>query len=121
MIVRLHHAQITLPTGAEDEGRRFYCELLGLTEIAKPDALAGRGGFWLQVGAQQVHVSVEDEDWRRRTRAHLAYEVDDWDALRAKLEAAGIAVGEDVPLPGQRRGQIRDPFGNRVEFVQTLE
>ncbi|HLI91285.1 MAG TPA: hypothetical protein VKV37_21535 [Ktedonobacteraceae bacterium] len=32
-IVGLHHAQITIPRGAEDEGRRFYCDLLALPVI----------------------------------------------------------------------------------------
>ena len=59
-ILGLHHAQITIPRGAEVQGRQFYCDLLGLPEIVKPASLQGRGGFWLQVGQQQVHVGVED-------------------------------------------------------------
>ena len=35
----LHHAQITIPTGAEEEGRRFYCGIMGLVDIEKPEAL----------------------------------------------------------------------------------
>ena len=46
-ILRLHHAQITIPQDAEEQARQFYCDLLGLPEIEKPDALKGRGGFWL--------------------------------------------------------------------------
>ena len=30
MIVGLHHAQITVPVGAEAEARHFYCGVLGL-------------------------------------------------------------------------------------------
>ena len=33
---RLHHAQITVPKGAEAAARAFYCGVLGLREIAKP-------------------------------------------------------------------------------------
>ena len=29
---RVHHVQITIPTGAEEAGRAFYCGFLGLTE-----------------------------------------------------------------------------------------
>jgi hypothetical protein len=32
-IMRLHYAQITIPKGAEEEGRGFYCHVLGLPEI----------------------------------------------------------------------------------------
>lgn len=119
-IGRLHHAQITIPEGAEDEGRRFYCGLLGLPEIAKPASLAGRGGFWLQVGDTQVHVGTEVGVDRLATKAHLAYEVADVAAWRARLEAAGIAPLDAVEIPGYARFECRDPFGNRIEFIQPL-
>jgi catechol 2,3-dioxygenase-like lactoylglutathione lyase family enzyme len=117
MIVRLHHAQIAIPPGAEEEARRFYCGLLGLREVAKPKSLEGRGGFWLEVGEAQVHVGTEDRVDRAATKAHLAYEVTDLDGWRARLEEAGIASLESVPIPGYSRFEFRDPFGNRVEFL----
>jgi len=55
-----HHVQVSIPRGAEDEARRFYGEVLGLMEIPKPPALAGRGGFWLSLGEMQIHFGVED-------------------------------------------------------------
>ena len=45
MILGLHHAQITIPNGAEKEAKQFYCNVLGLEEIEKPKSLKGRGGF----------------------------------------------------------------------------
>lgn len=117
MIRRLHHAQITIPRGAEEEARRFYCGLLGLAEIEKPASLQGRGGFWLQVGGQQLHVGTEDGVNRAATKAHLAYEVTDLAGWRERLEAAGVPVLESVPIPGCDRFEFRDPFGNRVEFI----
>ncbi len=117
-IVGLHHAQVCIPRGAEDEARRFYCGRLGLPEIEKPAALAGRGGLWLQVGDRQVHIGTEDGVNRAKSKAHLAYEVDDLAAWRQRLEAAGLAIIEDVPLPDHVRFFVRDPFGNRIEFAQ---
>ena len=113
----LHHAQITIPTGAESEARAFYCGLLGLPEVAKPLSLAGRGGFWLVVGAIQVHVGTEDGVERAATKAHLAYAVADVTAWRARLAAAGYAPIEGVPIPHHDRFECRDPFGNRLEFI----
>jgi catechol 2,3-dioxygenase-like lactoylglutathione lyase family enzyme len=118
MIVGLHHAQITVPKGAEDEARAFYCGVLGLEETQKPEALAGRGGFWLRVGDAQVHVGTEEGVERRATKAHVAYEVTDITAWRERLERAGVRVLDGVPIPGLDRFEFRDPFGNRVEFVE---
>ena len=117
-IIDLHHVQVCIPRGAEDEARRFYCGVLGLPEIAKPDALAGRGGIWLAVGDRQVHIGTEDGVDRDASKAHLAYEVDDLAAWRQRLEAAGRAIIDDVPLPDYVRFFVRDPFGNRIEFTQ---
>lgn len=121
MIVRLHHAQITIPRGEETAARRFYCQVLGLPEIEKPDSLKGRGGFWLQVGEQQLHVGAEDGVDRRATKAHLAYEVSDLAFWRGRLQAEGIAIGDAIPIPGYGRFECRDPFGNRIEFIQRIE
>jgi len=55
----LHHADLIIPRGAESEARKFYCELLGLTEIQKPEKLQKNGGLWLQLGNAQLHLSYE--------------------------------------------------------------
>ena len=120
MILSLHHAQITIPAGAEEDARRFYCGVLGLPETPKPESLAGRGGFWLGVGGQQVHVGAEEGVERAATKAHLAYRVDDLEAWRERLAAEGMAALEGVPIPGYARFEFRDPFGNRVELIQAL-
>jgi len=116
----VNHAQISIPKGAEEAGRAFYCGLLGLSEIEKPDSLKGRGGFWLQVGDRQIHVGTEDGVERHATKAHIAYEVDDIDAWHQFLEEHGCKIGESVPIPGHKRFEFRDPFGNRVELIQVL-
>jgi catechol 2,3-dioxygenase-like lactoylglutathione lyase family enzyme len=119
---RIHHAQILIPVGREAEARAFYCGLLELTELDKPAALRGRGGFWLAVGdAHQLHVGVE-RDFRDRagSREHVAYEVDDLDRVRARLEAAGVAVKVGEEVPGYRRCELRDPFGNRIELLAAI-
>lgn len=120
MILGIHHVQITVPEGREKDARAFYCGVLGLTEAPKPEALAGRSGFWLQVGPQQVHVGTEAGVDRAATKAHLAYEVSDIEHWRQTLEAQGIAVLDSVPIPGCARFEFRDPFGSRVELIQAL-
>ncbi len=114
----VNHVQISIPKDAEDKARSFYCGVLGLSEIPKPDALAGRGGFWLELGRQQIHFGAEDGVDRAKTKAHVAYEVDDLDAWRIKLAGAGCEVIDGIPVPGCDRFEFRDPFGNRIEFLQ---
>ncbi len=119
-IVGLDHAQVTAPRGSEAQARAFYGAALGLEEIAKPAVLAGRGGVWFQCGDQQLHIGVEDGFIPQR-KSHPAFRVTDLAAIRARLEAAGAPIAEDVALPGRERFETRDPFGNRLEFVRLLE
>ena len=118
MILAIHHAQITIPKDAEAQAREFYCGVLGLTELPKPDELAGRGGFWLAVGDRQLHIGTEDDVKRSATKAHVAYEVEDLESWRRRLSAYDIAVTDGIQIPGQRRFEFRDPFGNRIEFLE---
>jgi len=118
MIRSINHVQLTIPGGAEEKARHFYCQILGLPEIEKPASLLERCGLWLQVGDRQVHLGVEDRVDRRLTKAHIAYEVTDLSAWKGKLTALGIEVLEGIPIPGYDRFEFRDPFGNRVEFME---
>jgi len=119
-IVGVDHAQITIPTGEEERGRQFYCGLLALPEIEKPVSLAGRGGFWLQVGDRQVHVGTEEDFDRTVTKAHLAYAVIGLAEWRTILIDNGIEIFDGVPIPGYDRFEFRDPFGNRVEMIEAV-
>jgi catechol 2,3-dioxygenase-like lactoylglutathione lyase family enzyme len=114
----VNHVQISIPKGAEDKAREFYCGVLGLKEIPKPEALIGRGGFWLELGPQQIHFGAEDDVDRAKTKGHVAYEVIDLEAWRSRLTTAGCVVSDGIPIPGCERFEFRDPFGNRVEFLE---
>jgi catechol 2,3-dioxygenase-like lactoylglutathione lyase family enzyme len=117
MISRLHHVQITIPTGGEAVARGFYLKLLGLPEIPKPDSLNARGGFWLSLAGTEVHVSCEDGINRLATKAHIAYQVSNLEVWRLRFQATGFEVLDGVPIPGFERFETRDPFGNRLELI----
>ena len=120
MIIKaVHHVQISIPKGAEDDARAFYKDILGLREIPKPASLTGRGGFWLELGATQIHFGAEDGVDRHKTKAHAAYLVDDLEEWRQKLATHGCEVINGIPISGYERFEFRDPFGNRVEFLQA--
>jgi catechol 2,3-dioxygenase-like lactoylglutathione lyase family enzyme len=118
MIRGIHHVQLTIPKGCEEKARDFYCNCLGLQEIDKPAGLAERGGLWLQVGDRQVHIGVEDGVDRYSTKAHIGYEVVDLAGWKDKLKTLAIEIVEAIPIPGCNRFEFRDPFGNRVEFIE---
>ncbi|TMV50984.1 glyoxalase [Paenibacillus mesophilus] len=113
----LDHVQVAVPLGGEETAKTFYGELLGMEEIPKPDVLLKRGGIWFQCGSHQLHIGVQDE-FTAASKAHPAFEVNGIEALRSKLVSHGIEIVEDVPLEGVVRFHIRDPFGNRIEFVE---
>ncbi len=85
MITGLHHAQITVSPDEVEAARKFYRGVLCLKELPKPESLQGRGGFWLAVGDRSVHVGIEDGVDRSKTKAHVAYAVDDLDWWRKRL------------------------------------
>lgn len=120
MIIGFHHAQITIPPGTEEEARQFYCGVLGFEEMTKPSTLIGRGGFWVKVGHQQLHIGTEDGVERTKTKAHLAYVMKDISHMAELLQNNGVEIIESVPIPGYERFEFRDPFGNRVECIQPV-
>ncbi len=115
MIVRIDHVQLAMPPGGEERARAFYAGILGLVEIPKPEPMRARGGMWFDGG---IHLGIE-EDMRPSTKMHPALVVDDLDALVEKLVAAGYSSKPSDELPGVRRGHTKDPFGNRIELVES--
>lgn len=112
----IDHVQLAMPPGAEENARRFYADILGMNEIAKPEQLARRGGCWFESGGVQIHLGVEAE-FRPAKKAHPALRCRDYDALIARLHAAKIAVEHSEEIPGVRRCHIHDVFGNRIELI----
>jgi catechol 2,3-dioxygenase-like lactoylglutathione lyase family enzyme len=129
-VIRLHHVQVSCPAGGEDAARRFYGDGLGLVEVPKPPALAGRGGAWFRgydaAGAAvvEVHVGVE-EPFAPARKAHPAFllgSVAELEEVAARLTGLGHRIdrGEWETLPGYRRVHTGDGAGNRVELLADL-
>ncbi len=116
----IDHVQLGMPAGGEDAARRFYGEILGLAEIAKPAELAGRGGCWFARDGVAVHLGVE-ATYRPATRAHPAFVVDDLVAERERLARAGVPIIDDDSGLPVARCYLEDPFGNRIELVDAAD
>src|SRR5258708_31676978 len=97
-VTGIDHVQVAAPPGCEAEARAFYGELLGLEELAKPEALAARGGCWFKAGTQELHVGVE-EPFAPARKAHPSFVVTDLDGVAARLAAAGIHLSHVRRIP----------------------
>jgi catechol 2,3-dioxygenase-like lactoylglutathione lyase family enzyme len=117
-MVGIDHVQVAAPPGCEPAAREFYGRVLGLEEIAKPEQLRARGGVWFRVGAQELHIGVEDP-FIAAGKAHPGLVETDLDALRDRLRAAHVEFGDDEKIAAVDRLFVSDPFGNRLEIRQA--
>ena len=119
MITGLDHVQIAIPAGREAEARAFYGELLGLAELEKPEPLRSRGGVWFSGPDFGLHLGVETP-FAPAKKAHPAFQVKGLEAFYTRLKEAEVEVLWDTALPNVRRFYVHDPFGNRLEFLESL-
>ncbi|MGW4390560.1 VOC family protein [Streptomyces sp. NPDC004685] len=119
MLRALDHVQLAAPAGSEDALRRFYGDVLGMTQTPKPPALAARGGCWFEAGQVRLHLGIE-RDFRPARKAHPGLRVTGIEAYAARLAAHGVRITWDGDLPGHRRFYADDPVGNRLEFLEPV-
>lgn len=118
-ITAIDHVQLAMPHAGEDQARRFYCGVMGMDEVQKPEHLAVGGGCWFIAGGAEIHLGVE-ADFRPSRKTHPALLVDDLNEQVARLAANGYDFIPGKPLPGYVRGDTHDPFGNRIELMQVV-
>jgi catechol 2,3-dioxygenase-like lactoylglutathione lyase family enzyme len=112
---RINHTSIV--ANSLDESARFYEELFGMERIAT--AKFSDPVLWLRAGTSQLHLFEADET--ATLRAHVSFDVDDFDALYAKAKEMGIldsnAFGSALRIhpAGWAQLYLRDPAGNLVE------
>jgi catechol 2,3-dioxygenase-like lactoylglutathione lyase family enzyme len=113
------HVQLAMPRGEEQSARDFYTGVLGLVEIPKPADLVARGGVWFRCGELQVHLGVENP-FHPAKKAHPAFVVDDLASFVNLLRGRGLPAPTHVEkIAGGARIFTEDPFGNRIELIQT--
>ncbi|MDN3015212.1 VOC family protein [Paenibacillus sp. BSR1-1] len=118
-IKKIDHVQLAGPKGCEEAAREFFGEILGLTEVEKPEELKKRGGVWFEFGTFQIHIGVE-EPFAPAKKAHPAFVVENIEDLKARLQGKQVDFTSDDNLPGASRIHVHDPFGNRIEFLEWV-
>jgi catechol 2,3-dioxygenase-like lactoylglutathione lyase family enzyme len=128
MATRLDHANVTV---------RDLDATIAFLQTAFPDfrvrgdGIGMSGGRWVHIGNDDAYVALTEatvdaaERWvpyfGRPGVNHLGFEVDDAEAVRARLRAAGY---EDTTVPNdhpaRRRVYFNDAEGNDWEFVEYL-
>jgi catechol 2,3-dioxygenase-like lactoylglutathione lyase family enzyme len=142
----VHHIGITVPD--LDQGIAFYNGVLGLEFFDPPSPVFENEDLGERVGVpgaalRQVNLKLggtivelleytapappyEDRPILANARgaAHVCFEVEDVEATKAELEAAGVEFLSDVNvvdegvLAGWRWVYFRDPFGIVLELVE---
>lgn len=110
----IHHVNVTV--GALAEAKAFYVDTLGMV-VRNDRPNFGFEGFWLDIGAQQVHLVVGTPP--TQTRDHFAVRVADLDAVVAELRGTGEKVSDAVEVGTGRQAFLRDPWGNLIELHET--
>ncbi len=120
--MHLDHATIVTPD--LDAARRFFVDVAGLTEGARPPFRVD--GFWLYAdGRPVIHLieaTVPGASGREVPRIdHVAFRIDSGDAWRALLQrmnAAGVGYQlAEVPLTHEMQLFVALAPGVAIEFV----
>lgn len=102
-----------------ERSRRFYRDVLGLKEIAKPKTF-NFVALWFDLGNQQLHLLLKEKPDPKSAR-HFALSVADVPAARAYFREKGIAIEETTVIPGADRFFVLDPDFNRIEVIRWIE
>ncbi len=117
---RIQHVSIPRPPGSHVQTRAFYGDLLGLEEKPVPDTIQQLDLIWYNIGEDmELHVFTEEprEDSSGR---HFCLEVDDVQAIRARLVEAGYQPWDAEAIRNRPRFFCKDPFGNGIEFTTIM-
>jgi catechol 2,3-dioxygenase-like lactoylglutathione lyase family enzyme len=133
----IHH--VNIPAADVREATAFYVEMAGLTE-GRWQAPAGRGDFSIDPAELAVltrgtdnsglHIIRPDPGFALRNRfahnpsigGHPAFCVPDVEAVKARLEAAGVLVSDAgvYAMANMRQIYVLDPAANMIEVNQVV-
>ena len=110
-----------------EESKRFYCDLLGLTQVRRIDNEKGKFTLVFLAPPGQEEAAVEltynwdsDETYTGgRNFGHLAYGVENIYKMCEKLQEAGVTINR--PPRDGHMAFVRSPDGISIELLQKGE
>jgi catechol 2,3-dioxygenase-like lactoylglutathione lyase family enzyme len=118
-ISRLDH--LTLEVRDINEALNFYTKILGLKDIHTPEEVKSKGIRWLSLPNNQALHLIEIKDMQKPSSAHMALVVDDIDPWKKRLSENNIEIKPPkFSIYKAERFFIKDPSGNRIEFLKWI-
>jgi catechol 2,3-dioxygenase-like lactoylglutathione lyase family enzyme len=122
MLVRLEHANLSVN---DIDAMIAFLRVAFPSFRVRQDGTREDGERWVHVGADDTYIALFQakrrhvSDFRGQPLNHLGYEVDDVEAVRRRLLAAGYRENlQPNAHPYRKRVYFYDPEGNEWEFVQ---
>jgi catechol 2,3-dioxygenase-like lactoylglutathione lyase family enzyme len=119
---------VTIICADLDATRRFYVDILGMREVARP--AFGFPGVWIQVGNVQIHATRQSAEagqagWGDRGGTvpsrghHFAFAVDDVVKALETVQSLGVRIASPLQQrpDGFKQVYLHDPDGHIVELV----
>ncbi len=118
-VTRFHHFSVNTNGKSLADVVAFYREVLGLSDIDRPD-IPGVPGHWHAVDDQQLHLvaAASAGSGIDPTGQHYCVMVEDLDAAATELEERGISHIDAVQRDGTVQIWLTDPAGNTIELQQ---
>jgi catechol 2,3-dioxygenase-like lactoylglutathione lyase family enzyme len=118
----IEHVSFNVTPSQAEACAGFY-ELLGFVRVKPPAGLGGRS-IWLTRGGTSIHLMHRDRDGNDVAQTspgagHVAFVVDEYDAVVNALRAAGITIDERTAYWDSPRCYVSDPAGNAVELMAS--
>jgi len=105
-------AHVAFYTSKPEEAKHFYADLLGLDP-------GERAGTYI-AGRQRVEAIAENPPDPPSFLSNIGLATDDAEAMRHYLESRGVQVPATVRSDGGAHWfEVKDPEGNRIQFVQA--
>jgi catechol 2,3-dioxygenase-like lactoylglutathione lyase family enzyme len=117
------YSHVAIGVSDLEEARAFYCDLLGLEVLPRPDF--GVPGLWLRAGNSMLHVVAIGGSRSANTPAwHIALQVrtESFDDVIETMRTAGVRFRAEPSVRVDygitvRAATVIDPWDNFIEFT----